>query len=149
LFEGRGPRIAEAVADTDETLKTALLWSVCYEMVDRHLRNLPAVRIVTYESLAGAPLPAFQSLYRWLDLPMTDRARQRIVAATSAATPHRRPFRWTGASKTAYQPMDSRANLETYRQRLTPEQIATIDRVTASIRSRFYPDPEPDPQLLG
>jgi hypothetical protein len=139
LFAESGQRIIESLEDPDEVLKTAVLWSSCYDVVDRHYRGVPGVEIVTYESLAKAPIPGFGDLYDRLDLTMTDRIRNRIAAATSSPTDRRRAFRWTGASKTAFQPMDSGSNLEIYRDRLTPDQIGVVDRATAGTRSRFYP----------
>lgn len=139
LFEGNRRRIIEARDGPDEVLKTAVMWSSCYDVVDRHFRAIPGVEIVTYESLAISPISGFDELYESLDLTMTDRARGRIAAATSSPTDQRRAFRWTGASRTAYQPMDSSSNLETYRDRLTTEQITVVDRATSETRSRFYP----------
>jgi len=143
LWDGHEGLILGALNEEDEVVKTAALWAAVYDAVDRVYRTLPGVSVVTYESLARRPVPGFTELYEKLSLPMTARSRARIERATTSTGGAHRAFRWSGTSRTAFQPMDSAAHLESYRQRLTLEQIFRIDEVTREVRDRFYPDPPP------
>jgi hypothetical protein len=67
----------------------------------------------------------FQELYNLCGLMWTGRARQRVLAATTGRAGTERRFAWTlrgGLSHTAFRPMNSRATLMTYRDRLTPRR---------------------------
>lgn len=141
LWDGHDAVILDALGDSDEVVKTAALWSAAYDAVDRLFRPLPKVRVVSYESLASRPVPAFTDLYETLGLTMTDRSRGKIKEATTTAARRPRAFRWSGTSRTAFQPMDSAASLESYKRRLSSEQVAAVDEVTEDVRSRFYERP--------
>ncbi|MDP9207880.1 MAG: sulfotransferase [Actinomycetota bacterium] len=136
------PDLTSAVAgDGDGGVGPAsLLWRVIYGTVADYRRELPGVEVVRHEDLSADPVPAFRSLYGRLGLPFGPDAERAILAATSAGSGGG-AMRWSmsggGVSKTAARRLDSRANLQVWRERLTPEEVARIRQLTADVASGF------------
>jgi Sulfotransferase family len=144
---------AAVAADGDGGVGPAsLLWRVIYGTVADYRRELPGVEVVRHEDLSADPVPAFRSLYGRLDLPFGPDAERAILAATSAGSGWRAStsprkgsiggaMRWSvsggGVSKTAARRLDSRANLQVWRERLTPEEVARIRELTADVAAGF------------
>ncbi|HSO53721.1 MAG TPA: hypothetical protein VL330_13445, partial [Actinomycetes bacterium] len=103
-------------------------------------RELPGVEVVRHEDLSADPVPAFRSLYGRLGLPFGPDAERAILAATSAGSGGG-AMRWSvsggGVSKTAARRLDSRANLQVWRERLTPEEVARVRELTADVADSF------------
>lgn len=124
-FVGSGDRVAKAAA----------LWrvarTVAGALADRH----PAIRLVGYERLATDPIGGFGELYDWCHLAWSDTAARRIerscLAGGRAAAPSKGSgFSWTGLSRTAFRPMDSRLALTRHQHALPPSEIARIHDLT-------------------
>jgi hypothetical protein len=85
-------------------------------------------------------LPAFGKLYAELGLPFGPGAERAILAATTAGSGGG-ATRWSvsgaGVSKTAARRLDSRANLQVWRERLTDEEAARIRAATADVAGEF------------
>ncbi|NRQ34440.1 sulfotransferase [Nonomuraea sp. NN258] len=111
----------------DQLATTAALWRAAR----RVLAATPGIEVVSYESLAADPLPGFRRLYDYAHLSWTPRAARRITRACTAPTTGTRSFTWSGLSRTAYRPMDSRQALRTAGRGLTPEQAARVRELTA------------------
>lgn len=132
-----------AVAGSDDWLaSTAALWRAAYAAVGRFTPGDHRLHLVRYEDLVADPVATFRDLYARVGLTWGESARLRIVAATTTAdqAPAKR-FRWNirgGLSKTAYRPMSSASALDSYRQRLTPEEIHRIHELTADVRESIY-----------
>lgn len=129
----------------DDLAKNALLWRMTHEVVDG-LREAPGLHIRRYEDLAGSPDEAFAELYETMGLTWNKQAAAGIAAATSPGqsgqtTPGRgRGFSWSlrgGLSRTAFRPMDSRAALDSYKSRLTEDEITRVRDLTAGVAERF------------
>ena len=143
--------------------QASLLWRVIYGTVAAYRREIDGLEVVRHEDLSADPVPAFQTLYARLGLPFGPGAERAVLAATSAgsggadatgirrlwaARPRPRPegprsgaMRWSlsgrGVSKTAARRLDSRANLQVWRERLTPEEVARIRDLTADVAAQF------------
>ncbi|MGW0804164.1 sulfotransferase [Nonomuraea sp. NPDC002799] len=113
---GSGDRLAVAAA----------LWRVTRTILDR----TPGILVTSYESLATDPLPGFQSLYAHAGLPWTPAAARRVTRACTGASSEA-AFTWSGLSRTAYRPMDSRRALDHAARGLTPGDVARIRALTA------------------
>jgi hypothetical protein len=114
----------------------AQLWSVIHETIDWYRsRGLP-IDVVRHEDLSSDPQVAFRGLYQRLGLPMTSRAARLIERSTAAGNPTevraRDPHRVR---------LDSRANLDAWRTRLTAAELDHIARLTGTVARRFY-DPD-------
>lgn len=138
-----GPNTEELrrlVGSQDELEKNAALWRITYDAIDG-IRNRADIHIVRYEDLASEPKRGFGELYRTCELDWDSEAQQAIRAATQADGAPTKAMSWSlkgGLSKTAYQPMDSKSALSTYKDRLTPDEITRVSELTAEVKSRFY-----------
>ncbi|MDT0306760.1 sulfotransferase [Streptomyces sp. DSM 44917] len=141
LLGEHAARLRELVGSQDELAKNAELWRVTYGAVDALRKETPSLHVIRYEDLAGDPMTAFEELYRLCGLRWNGPAREAVHRATSADNAPTRAMSWSlrgGLSRTAYQPMDSRAALTTYRDRLSPAEIARVRELTGAVRERFY-----------
>ncbi|MFI6325436.1 sulfotransferase [Nonomuraea sp. NPDC050556] len=127
--------LRELVGSQDRVAKAAALWRFTRSI----LSGVPGIRLVTYESLAADPLSGFRDLYSFAGLTWSARAEERISRACTAPEAAARGFAWSGLSRTAYRPMDSRAALLAAGQGLAPDEV---DRIRLLTRTR-QPEGEP------
>jgi hypothetical protein len=103
----------------------------------------PDVAVARHEDLSRHPVDRFSELYRAFGLPMTSSVETAIARATTGASKER-SHSWSlsrnGLSKTAFRPMDSRANIDAWKLRLRPEDVARIRRATEAEAAPFYGD---------
>ncbi|HET9557685.1 MAG TPA: sulfotransferase, partial [Actinomycetota bacterium] len=123
--------------------QASLLWRAIYGTVAAYRREIDGLEVVRHEDLSADPVPAFQALYARLGLPFGPGAERAVLAATSAGSGGA-AIRWSlsgrGVSRTAARRLDSRANLQVWRERLTPEEVARIRGATADVAAEFgYP----------
>jgi hypothetical protein len=148
----------------DEVGQASLLWRVIYGTVAAYRSEIDGLEVVRHEDLSADPVPAFRALHGRLGLPFGPGAERAVLAATSAgsggadaagrlgrlraARPRPRPerprsgaMRWSlaagGVSKTAARRLDSRANLQVWRERLTGEEVARVRELTADVAPFF------------
>jgi hypothetical protein len=79
----------------------------------------------------------FEELYSKLELPFTGKARAGIQKATSSKNPQEVSIESIYSTN-----LDSAANLENWKQRLTPEEIARIRELTQREARLFYGEGE-------
>jgi hypothetical protein len=117
----------------------ALLWLLIHSAIAQQLDRHPEFILVRYEDMAMDPENGFRELYEQLDLPWTDRA-EKTVREGSMAGPAARNNPWgrVGLGRTAFQPMDSKANAWAWRRRLSPDEAATVIDATRPVAERFY-----------
>jgi Sulfotransferase family len=144
-----GPYAGElrALADSaDSIAQAALLWRVTYTAIGQIAARWPQLVLVRrYEDLASDPVPAFHGLYDRFGLTWSAGARQRIVAATTGRGRTAESHVWSlrgGLARTAFRAMDSRAALTSYRDRLSPEEITRVQKLTDDVAAQYYPDPD-------
>jgi hypothetical protein len=113
--------------------QAALLWRLVYGVVGDYERELPRIRIVRHEDLSLDPLGGFEQLYEQLGLSFSARARRAIERTTNPVNPKETPVDDPGAIA-----LDSRANLETWRQRLTADEVELVRRETDEVARAFY-----------
>ncbi|MEU8267082.1 sulfotransferase [Sphaerisporangium sp. NPDC049002] len=144
------------VGSQDRLAKAAALWRVARSVAETLAGRHPSIRLARYEHLATDPVTGYRDLYEWCGLTWSASAERRIERActagdgrTDAAGTRHVPadgsngggpprgtedggFAWSGLSRTAYRPMDSRQALDRYRDQLTPEEITRIRHLTRS-----------------
>jgi hypothetical protein len=124
----------------DEVGQASLLWRVIYGTVAAYRDELSGLEVVRHEDLSADPVPAFAALYGRLGLPFGPGAEQAIRAATTAGSGGG-AMRWSvsagGVSKTAARRLDSRANLQVWRERLSDDEVARIRDLTADVAGEF------------
>ncbi len=130
-------------AEDDLIGNVSLLWRVIYHIVHKLQAQIPEIRVVRHEDLSADPVPAFAALYARLGLELTPSARQTIVGFTSGGA-QVKDHSWTISrhgivSRTGARRLASRTNLEVWKQRLTPDEVARIRELTADVASVLYP----------
>ena len=133
-------RLRALVDSQDDLAKIATLWAATYDAVDRYRRKDPRIQVVRYEDLAGDPQQAFGALYRSVGLTWDDAARAMVAEATGSSASQHKGFAWSlrgGVSRTAFQPMDSRAQLAAAGTRLPLEDAARVREITAETMAKY------------
>jgi len=140
-----GPYAYELQAMADSTVlvaKAALLWRVTYAALgDLDARQPGLLHIRRYEDLAGNPEAGFRDLYATCGLTWTERARQRIIWATTDHGKKEAQRSWTlrgGLSRTSFRPMDPRPALGSFRSRLSQQEIDQVLEITGTVAARYY-----------
>jgi Sulfotransferase family len=129
-----------AAGSTDPVAKAAVLWRVTYAALgDLDAREPGLLAIRRYEDLARDPESGFRELYATCGLTWSERARKRIIWATTDHGKTKAERTWTGVlSRTAYRPMDSRSSLGSFRDRLSQQEIDQIREITDTVAARYY-----------
>jgi hypothetical protein len=113
--------------------QAGLLWALIYRVVRVvHDRN-PAIQIVLHERLSADPAEEFRKLYDNLGLNYTAGARDSIMRSSS----DRNPAELSKRNVHSVQ-LDSRANLDNWKRRLTPEEIVHIRKLTEDVAHSYY-----------
>jgi hypothetical protein len=113
-----------------------LLWRMIYRTVAEYAETYPEILVVRHEDLSLDPLVRYRELFAELNLPFTSRARRTIAAATSAENPAELPLDEPHQTR-----LDSRANLENWRSRLTTAEIDRVLAETDEVACRYYSEP--------
>lgn len=124
----------QAPAD-DVIAQAALLWRMVYRMLDEYSRQKSDIRVVRHEDLSNAPLDGFRDLYNFLGLEFTPKAQSAIQRSTGSSN----PAELSGSDIHAVR-LDSRANLENWKRRLTFEEIERIQSLVGETAARYYPE---------
>lgn len=115
--------------------QASLLWKIIYSMVERQHQQQPGFHIVRHEDLSLDPTAGFRQLYATLGLSFSPRALHTIQNASSSENPGE-----LGRKKVHAVRLDSRANLQNWKRRLSPPEIHQIRSLTEELSQRFYPD---------
>jgi hypothetical protein len=111
----------------------SLLWRlICYVTHQTQQRH-PNFHVVRHEEFSLQPIKGFERLYGQLELPFTSKVKTGILRATSAKNPQEVSLDSIYSTN-----LDSAANLENWKQRLTPEEIARIRSLTEDVASLYY-----------
>jgi hypothetical protein len=119
--------------DVDVIEQGIVLWNAIHHVVDSYRTEHPGWSFVRHEDLAAGPVPGFERLYRALGLTWSEEVAREIAAYSSGDNRKDVPTWRHGSVK-----RDSRAAGETWRTRLTPEEIERIRSGTDEIALRFY-----------
>jgi hypothetical protein len=134
--------IRALAGSADHIAQVAVLWRVTYAAISELDARQPGLlHLQRYEDLATAPEAGFRKLYETCGLTWTARARQRIIAATAAHQKATGAMAWSlrgGLSRTAFRPMDSRAALGSFRERLNQQEIDQVRELISDVAGRYY-----------
>jgi hypothetical protein len=128
-------REMESVADGDIIGQASLLWVIIYQVVRLAQQSNPSIRTVVHEDLSRDPLTGFRTLYDELGLDFTQSARRAIVGSTGSHNPAEIP-----QGKMHSVQVDSRANLENWKRRLSSAEIARVRGRTEELARFYYPE---------
>jgi hypothetical protein len=111
-----------------------VMWNVLYGFVAKLRERRPEFLYVIYEDLAADPLRGYEELYEHTKLHWDARVRERIAGYSDSANPKDVSARNRRAIK-----RDSQAASETWRSRLSSEEIERVTTETAAVSALFYP----------
>lgn len=112
-----------------------LLWRILHHHIDLLSREHPDWIFVRHEDLSRDPAAAFPPLFERLGLPFTAEVAAGLAQFTSDQ-PALGRFSLFGTRRRTMR--SSSASVHAFRNRLDPEEIATIRRLASPIWERFY-----------
>ncbi len=133
----------QAMKADDVIGQASLLWTMIYGVVHSTLqlaqdgarKRIPSIQIVRHEDLSLDPVLGYQTLYQSLGLDFNSRVEQTILNSSSSENPTEVSQKKVHAVK-----LDSRANLNNWKRRLTSDEIARIRRMTEEVAHLYYPE---------
>ena len=117
--------------------QAALLWKMIYHSVHATQALHPDFIVVRHEDLSQDPLPGYRALYKSLGLEFTPRVEKIILNSSSSENP-----RELSRKKVHDFKLDSRANLDNWKKRLTAEEIERVRTITEDVSTLYYSDAE-------
>lgn len=117
--------------------QSALLWRMIYRSVHATRSLFPNFKIVRHEDLSLDPIAGYASLYEALGLNFDEKVRDTILNSSSSENPAELSKKKVHSVK-----LDSRANMDNWKKRLTPEEITRIRKLTEDVSHLFYSDNE-------
>jgi hypothetical protein len=127
----------QSISSDDIIGQAALLWKMIYCSVDAtHKQNSDFI-IIRHEDLARDPVAGYRDLYRLLDLEFTPRVEETILNSSSSENPVELSRKKVHGFK-----LDSRANIDIWKKRLSVEEIDRIHKITEEISALYYSDAE-------
>jgi hypothetical protein len=125
----------EAMPSGDAIGRASLLWKMAYQMThDLSLEHLE-YQVVRHEDLSLEPVQGFRLLYAALGLQFTPQA-QKVVQASSSSE---NPKELSTSAAHAFQ-LDSRANLDNWKRRLSADEIKRVRQITGEVAACYYPE---------
>ena len=115
--------------------QASLLWVMVYRVVHSLRQQIPSIRVVRHEDLSRDPVSGYRALYQSLGLDFGPRVEQAILNSSNSENPTELSQKRVHAVK-----LDSRANLENWKRRLTSEQVGRIRSVTEEVAHLYYPE---------
>jgi LPS sulfotransferase NodH len=125
----------ERVAADDIIGQAALLWRMIYQVVHADAQKFPAIQVVRHEDLSLDPVAAYARVYESLGLTYTAQVQEMIRTSSSSENPAELSRKKVHSVK-----LDSRANLDNWKKRLTAEEISRIRSITEDVAALYYPD---------
>ena len=123
----------ETAQKSDVIDQWALLWNLIYGTVHTTIKRNPGFIAVRHEDLSLDPLGGYRDLYRSLGLEFSPRVEKVIRESSSSENP-------VEGKKVHSFKLDSRANMDAWKKRLTQDEIHRIREATQEVASLFYPD---------
>ncbi len=125
----------ESVSKEDTIGQAAVLWRVIYRVVAGMIERYPDFILVRHEDLSLDPVQEFRTLFKKLDLDFNRNAEETILKASSAENPDELSRKKIHSVK-----LDSSANVDNWKKRLSAEEIQRIREITAGIAEVYYPN---------
>jgi hypothetical protein len=125
----------QAIKADDVIGQASLLWTMIYRVVHASRERNPELIVVLHEDLSRDPTAGFRELYARLGLEYNSKIERGIVNSSSSENPTE-----LKRGKTHSVKLDSRANIENWKKRLSEEEISRIQEITHDTVRLFYPD---------
>lgn len=125
----------ERIAPNDLIGQAALLWKIVYQVVHADREKHSSILIVRHEDLSLDALAGYAKVYESLGLAYPERVQDVIRNSSSSENPAELSRKKVHSVK-----LDSRANLDNWKKRLTAEEISRIRSMTEDVAHLYYPD---------
>jgi len=125
----------ESMPPEDVIGQASLLWKMIYQAVEDYRQQHPEFILVRHEDLSLNPLEGFRSLYDALGLKYSPPVEKAILSSTSTENPPE----LSKSAVHAYK-LDSRANLQRWKVRLSRAEIDRIASLTGDSAADYYPE---------
>jgi hypothetical protein len=133
----RGEMQSMLGGNEDVLAQSCLLWRMVYAVVHQFRMLYPEFRVVRHEDLSIDPMGEFEKIFQSLGMQFSPAVREAVLNSTS---PHN-PKEVSRRRKYAIH-LDSRANLDNWKRRLAPEEIALVRQLTGDVAALYYTDQE-------
>jgi hypothetical protein len=125
----------ESAKSEDVIGQSALLWMLIYRVVHADRELNPDLMLVRHEDLSRDPSNGFRDLYASLGLDYTSQVQKIILNSSSSENPKE-----LSREKKHGVKLDSRANVDNWKKRLTDEEINRVRRMTEEVSQLYYPE---------
>lgn len=130
-------REMESMEPQDVIGQAALLWKLIYRSVHAAHEQNPEFLVVRHEDLSRDPVPGYRDLYKVLGLEFTPRVKKIILNSSSSENP-----RESSRQKVHDFRLNSLANIDIWKKRLSAEEIDRVRAITQEISPLYYSDEE-------
>jgi hypothetical protein len=127
----------QAIKLDDMIGQSALLWKMIYRSVYATRELNPDFIIVRHEDLSRDPVSGYRDLYQLLGLEFTPRVETTILNSSSSENPAELSRKKVHGFK-----LDSRANIDIWKKRLSVEEVDRIRKMTEGTSTLYYSDAE-------
>jgi len=125
----------ERILPDDVIGQSALIWRMVYRVVHADAERFPSVIVVRHEDLSRDPVAAYARVFESLGIAYTAKVQETIRTSSSSENPAELSRQKVHAVK-----LDSRANLDNWKKRLSAEEISRIRSMTEDVAQLYYPD---------
>jgi hypothetical protein len=125
----------ESAKSEDVIGQSALLWMLIYRVVHADHELNPDLMLVRHEDLSRDPINGFRDLYASLGLDYTSHVQKIILNSSSSENPKE-----LSREKKHEVKLDSRANVNNWKKRLTDEEIKRVRKMTEEVSQLYYPE---------
>ena len=125
----------ESAKSEDVVGRSALLWMLIYRVVHVNRDLNPDLMIVRHEDLSHDPVNGFRDLYAALGLDYTSHVQKIILNSSSSENPKE-----LSRNKRHKVKLDSRANVDNWKKRLSDEEIKRVRKMTEEVSQLYYPE---------
>jgi len=126
-----------SMAADDVIGQASLLWTMIYRIVHSTCKEITSIKVVRHEDLSLDPVAGYRRLFGELGLNFTPGVEQRILSSSSSENPAELSRKQVHSVK-----LDSRANLDNWKRRLSSGEIDRIRRATEEVAHLYYPEVE-------
>lgn len=102
-----------------------LLWNIFHSMILKYQDKYPEWYFVKHEEISKNPVEGYEEIFRFLELPYSEKIKQAILNSTES-------------KKQGLLSRDSRANIKTWKKRLSVDEINRIKNGTFEISQKYY-----------
>ena len=127
----------QSIRPDDVIGQAALLWKLIYRSVHEACERNPDFIIVRHEDLSRDPGAGYRALYSSLGLEFTPHVEKIILNSSSSENPAE-----LSRKKVHDVKLDSRANLDNWKKRLTTEEIERVRAMTEDVSTFYYSNAE-------